>query len=114
MEKFTNSAKSGSVFYKEKKKLFDVNNFVIERNGDIEIINESEDEDKKDTIVENGKYKESSNHYSKFSFDITNNEKSVKEKKKVIRPFCRRKTKTGTETAILAAPTPVAMVFPYI
>ena len=84
MEKFTNSAKSGSVFYKEKKKSFDVNNFVIERNGDIEIINESEDEDKKDTIVENGKYKESSNHYSKFSFDITNNEKSVKEKKKVI------------------------------
>ena len=84
MEKFTNSAKIGSVFYKEKKKSFDVNNFVVERNGDIEIINESEDEDKKDTTVENGKYKESSNHYSKFSFDITNNENSVKEKQNVI------------------------------
>ena len=83
MEKFTNSAKSGSVFYKEKKKSFDVNNFVVERNGNIEIINESEDEDKKDTIVEKEKINDNINHYSKFSFDITtNNESSVKEKLK--------------------------------
>ena len=81
METFTNSAKSGSVFYKEKKKSFDVNNFVVERNGDIEIINECEDEDKKDTLVENEN--NSNNHYSKFSFDITtNNENSIKAKNK--------------------------------
>ena len=81
MENFTNSAKSGSVFYKEKKKSFDVNNFVVERNGDIEIINECEDEDKKDTLVENEN--NSNNHYSKFSFDITtNNENSIKAKNK--------------------------------
>ena len=79
MEKFTNSEKNcdGNLNLnnnKINKKKYEFNNVIVQRNEDIEFLNENKESDENQTNqVENGIYKECNNHYSNFSFDITHN-----------------------------------------
>lgn len=85
MENFTNSVKNydGNLNLNNKKinkKKYEFNNVIVQRNEDIEFLNENkESEENQANQVENGLYKECNNHYSNFSFDITHNNNTQKK-----------------------------------